>query len=180
MKNLTPKNLIIALLLSFSTAMFGQLQLQTTTNASANNLPVVNKPYYMYIFPSDSIQGFDQNNTNQEALARKCFGVEYHMFNYWEKRRFINQKYNLTPSTVSNPTSSSYNARPIISQTMQVNAAPCVNEGFESSPATVLSTAAAAINNVLTGWQVTNANTMLSPYNNCTSNLVGAAGCAAG
>lgn len=168
MRNLILKNLIIVMLLSFSTSLIGQLQFQSQGVAANSNF--ANKPYYMYIFPSDSIQGFDQNATNQQALNRKCFGVEYHMYNYWEKRRFIKQKYNLDPT--SNNNNSAANARPIINPTANINSAPCVNEDFEASPATLLTTAASAINNTLTGWQVTNGNTQVNPYDNCLNNNI--------
>lgn len=153
--------------------MMGQFVFNTETAATNQN-----KPYYMYVFPADSIAGFDQNNCNQEALNRKCFGAEYHRYNYAEKRRFINQKYNINPynyqsNTTGNPysnSSSSNNAKPIITNSSVINNAPCVNEDFEASPATALSTAASAIGNTLTGWAVTSGNTMVSPYNNCTNN----------
>lgn len=170
MKNLNLRNMITLMFLGLGTFVFGQLEMsQVSTN------PAANKPYYMYIFPADSLQGFDQNACNQQALAKSCFGMEYHVYNYMEKRRFINEKYGLNPFNYSGP---NINAKPIISPTNQVNAAPCVNEDFEASPATALSTAAAAINNALTGWQVNSGNTTASPYNNCTmANCCGNAGC---
>lgn len=168
MKNLNLRSMITLMFLGLGSLMFGQLQ----TSQVSNNPVAASKPYYMYVFPSDSIQGFDQDACNQAALARKCFGMEYHTFNYMEKRKFINQKYSLNPSN-----STSYiNAKPIISQTFQVNNAPCVNEGFESSPATALSTTATSIQNNLFGWTVQSVNTMQTPYNNCTSNFAGTPG----
>jgi gliding motility-associated-like protein len=162
MKKLITAKLMILMMLGFSQSLFAQFQLQTAA-AQSNNL---NKPYYMYVFPSDSIAGFNEAAAQQDALSRKCFGNEYHFFLYTEKRRYINAKYNLTPVvSIPNSTSSSPKGGPV----SQINAAPCVNEGFESSPATTLTTAAAAVGNTLTGWQVTNGMANSPPYNNCTA-----------
>ncbi|MDZ4666071.1 MAG: gliding motility-associated C-terminal domain-containing protein [Bacteroidota bacterium] len=162
MKKLITVKLMILMMLGFSQSLVAQFQLQTTA-AQSNNL---NKPYYMYVFPSDSIAGFNDAAAQQDALNRKCFGNEFHIFLYAEKRRYINIKYSLTP-VASNPSSSSTN--PKGGPASQVNAAPCVNEGFESSLPTTLNTAAAAVGNTLTGWQVTSGMATQAPYNNCTA-----------
>ena len=137
-------------MLGFNQSLVAQFQLQTAASQSNNN----NKPYYMYVFPSDSIAGFDDAAFKQDAANRFCFGNEFHMYSYAEKRRFVNLKYGKKTTfvpTAVNPSSSNTNAKPIISPTNQVNAAPCVNEGFEQSIPTNISTAASAIGNTLTG-----------------------------
>ncbi len=165
MKKLITAKLMILIMLGFSQSLVAQFQVETTVAQSNSN-----KPYYMYVFPSDSLAGFNEANAQQDALNRKCFGNEFFRFLYAEKRNYINIKYSIAP-VVTNPNSNTnyINAKPIISPTNQVNAAPCVNEGFESSLPTTLTTAAAAIGNTLTGWQVTSGNTMQTPYNNCTA-----------
>ncbi len=168
MKKLITTALTILMMLGFTQSLIAQLQINApVTQVSANNS---NKPWYMYVFPSDSIAGFSETNAQQDALNRKCFGLEYHRFLYSEKRRFVNLKYNIQSSYVADPNSNTnyLNAKPILNPTNTINNAPCVNEDFEQSPSTTLSTAAAAIQNALTGWQVTSINTAITPYNNCS------------
>jgi gliding motility-associated-like protein len=164
MKKFISVKLMILIALGFSQSLVAQLQLQTEQTQYNSN-----KPYYYYVFPQDSIAGFNEANAQQDALNRKCFGNEYHFFLYAEKRRFVNLKYNIQTVAINPNSNTNYlNAKPIISPTNQVNNAPCVNEDFEASPSTTLTTAAAAIQNNLTGWQVTSINTGITPYNNCT------------
>lgn len=49
--------------------------------------------YLTYIFPSDSLKGFDEATFKQIALQGGYFGPEYHVFMYSVKRNFINEKY---------------------------------------------------------------------------------------
>ena len=79
--------------------------------------------YLSYVFPADSLSGFNEIKASHHALNGGYFGSEYKVFMYRAKRDFINLKYNLE--------SGMYNSKglpPVI------NAAPCVNEGFEASP----------------------------------------------
>lgn len=139
--------------------LMGQIQLNANTvEASAEVENKLNKPYVMYFFPMDSIQGFDENAAKQDALNRGCFGIEYHYYMYWAKRTYINNKYGLNPYNYSNPNGGgselSYGSKPIFTQTNVINAAPCINEDFEASPAQTCLTAACAVSNTLAGWQV--------------------------
>jgi gliding motility-associated-like protein len=105
--------------------------------------------YLTYIFPSDSLKGFDQKQADAEALSRGFFGPEYHVIMYSMKRDFINKKYGIDhgPTFGSNA-----NARGPI--TNSINAAPCVNEDFEGSPSTASTATAATVQNTLAGWVV--------------------------
>lgn len=49
--------------------------------------------YLSYVFPSDSLKGFNEQGANTEALSRGFFGLEYKVFTYRTKRNFINDKY---------------------------------------------------------------------------------------
>jgi len=105
--------------------------------------------YLSYIFPADSISGFDEKTANSTAMNGGFFGSEYHVFMYNSKRAYINQKYGIIG--MGNPGNTS-NFRP--APTNSVNNAPCVNEGFESTPTTVATTTAGATI-VLAGWSLT-------------------------
>jgi len=54
--------------------------------------------YLTYIFPPDSLQGFDEAQANKDALNYGYFGPEYHVFMYTVKRNFINQKFGYSPN----------------------------------------------------------------------------------
>lgn len=82
--------------------------------------------YLSYVFPADSLNGFNEQGLNNEALSRGFFGIEYKVFMYRAKRDFINKKYGYGPA----PTMDSYAK----GSTPVINAAPCVNEDFEASP----------------------------------------------
>lgn len=77
-----------------------------------------------YVFPEDSLSGFNQEEKKNEALGNGFFGTEHDIFMYQSKREFINKKYSLT-APVSNLDNPALN---------KVNNAPCVNEDFEASP----------------------------------------------
>jgi len=85
--------------------------------------------YLTYIFPADSLKGFDETAANNEALSRGFFGPEYHVIMYSMKRDFINKKYGFTYGTTFGSNAKGPN-------TPSINAAPCINEDFESSPST--------------------------------------------
>jgi hypothetical protein len=104
--------------------------------------------YLTYIFPTDSLAGFDEKAANQEALSRGFLGSEYYVIMYTMKRDFINKKYGYYPYGGS---SSSANAKG--PQTPVINAAPCVNEDFESSPSTTSTSTVGTIGTSLLGWQ---------------------------
>jgi hypothetical protein len=79
--------------------------------------------FLKYVFPSDSIRGFDETFAKHEALSRGFFGPEYKVYMYRAKREFINQKYGYSASV-------SYSKPPLPG----VVAAPCQNEDFEGLP----------------------------------------------
>ena len=123
--------------------------------------------YLTYIFPSDSLKGFDETTYNQMALQGGYFGPEYHVFMYSVKRNFINDKYG-----IKNPTTGwlkngvgltpGSNAKGPGNNTIM--GAPCANEDFEASPLGLITTS-------LTGWQLAEGQNMyLSPGGSCTMN----------
>lgn len=101
--------------------------------------------YLSYVFPQDSLAGFDESAAKQGAMQTMAFGLEYHYYMYAAKRNYINNKYGIN---IYDP-NSSLGFKPILNPTTSINAAPCVNEDFESSPAS-----ATPVGNNLTGWQV--------------------------
>ena len=82
--------------------------------------------YLSYVFPSDSLSGFNQAGANAAALQGGFFGIEYKVYMYREKRNYINSKYGYT-------TGLSFGAYSKANPTI-INNAPCVNEDFEASP----------------------------------------------
>ncbi|MBA3681538.1 MAG: gliding motility-associated C-terminal domain-containing protein [Bacteroidetes bacterium] len=48
-----------------------------------------------YIFTGDSIAGFDEAAASSSALANGCYGKEFKVFLYNQKRIYVKQKYNL-------------------------------------------------------------------------------------
>jgi gliding motility-associated-like protein len=113
--------------------------------------------YLSYVFPNDSLKGFDEVSMSNDALQRGFFGIEYKVFMYRAKREFINKKYGY-----SSPSSANFLAKgthPVI------NNAPCVNEDFEasaSSTSTVVGVG--SVGTTLAGWTVTEG----SNSNSCT------------
>jgi hypothetical protein len=108
--------------------------------------------YVSYIFPSDSLRGFDEVSANQDALNRGFFGKEYKIFMYRAKRDFINKKYGYyVPSltTAFNKNNSVMNA-------------PCINEDFEASPTTVSTNSVGAVGTSLAGWTISTGNNISS------------------
>jgi len=52
-----------------------------------------------YIFTADSVAGFDETAASSAALASGCYGKEFKVFLYNQKRNYIKQKYNLKTKT---------------------------------------------------------------------------------
>ena len=48
-----------------------------------------------YIFTSDSVSGFDETSASTAALSNGCYGKEFKVYLYNQKRDYIKQKYNL-------------------------------------------------------------------------------------
>ena len=102
--------------------------------------------YLTHIFPSDSMLGFDETAAKTEALNRGFFGPEYHVIMYSMKRDYINKKYGYTyGATLGSNAKGGPN-------TPSINAAPCINEDFESSPSTISTTTVGTIGTTLAGW----------------------------
>ena len=111
-----------------------------------------------YLFSADSLSGFDENLTKQNAFNDGFFGSEYKVYMYRAKRNFVNGKYNLLASSQN--------------QIKYINAnaatAACLNEDFELSPLGPITTT-----NQIPGWSVRLGNNN-SPNNSC--NLTGCCG----
>lgn len=120
-------------------AVFAALFISNNISAQATHR------YLSYIFPSDSIQGFDENMAKQLAFQGGFFGSEYHVYMYRAKRNFIIDKYHYSHAPNMN------NAKPVPNI---INTAPCVNEDFEASPSTVATTTAGGVGAFLAGWSI--------------------------
>ncbi len=81
--------------------------------------------YLSYVFPADSLSGFNEVGNSNAALSGGFFGIEYKIYMYRAKRNYINKKYHYSPP----PSMDSFKG-----STPVINAAPCVNEDFEASP----------------------------------------------
>ncbi len=95
--------------------------------------------YLSYVFPSDSLKGFEEERIKQDALSRGFFGSEYKVFMYRAKRNFINEKYGFTGYQFKQ-------GAPV------VNNAPCVNEDFEASTVGTVT--------AVSGWTLTQGQNM--------------------
>ncbi len=123
------KNLLSILILAFfSGSLFSQ-----------------NNRYLSYIFPSDSLKGFDEISANQDALQRGFFGKEYKVFMYRAKRNFINDKFGYSRPELM----SVYKTG-----TPKTLVAPCINEDFEASTSTTSTSSAGSVGSSLSGWTI--------------------------
>lgn len=95
--------------------------------------------YLSYVFPSDSIKGFNEIAASNAALQGGYFGSEYKVFMYRARRNFVNKKYGYGDAPTMN---NAKGTAPVI------NAAPCVNEDFEASPV-------GQVGATLAGWTIT-------------------------
>lgn len=105
--------------------------------------------YLNYVFPSDSLSGFNETAENARILAGGFFGKEYKVVMYKTKRDFITNKYGYSHGDPF-ATITSKGSLPTI---MGV---PCNNEDFElsaSSTSTVVGVG--SVGNTLVGWTVT-------------------------
>lgn len=108
---------------------------------SQNEKQAARLKYLSYVFPADSLKGFNEVGQSNQALKGGYFGIEYKVFMYRAKRNFINKKYGYSPA----PSMDSYTAKGGV--TPVINAAPCVNEDFEASPV-------GQVGATLTGWTI--------------------------
>jgi hypothetical protein len=110
------------------------------------------RSYLKYIFPSDSLEGFDIPAAEQKALSDGYFGSEYIVYMYAAKRNYINQKYYPAPTSVNVK-----KGNPV------VMGAPCTNEDFEASPTGTFTS--------VSGWTFTQGqNLYVSPGGSCSMN----------
>ncbi len=106
--------------------------------------------YLSYIFPSDSINGFDEDKVKNEALSHGYFGNEFKVYMYRAKRNYINEKYGFTIT---------YNNKKNLPITPST--APCLNEDFEASPTGSIA--------LISGWTITEGQN--SNFGSCTMSL---------
>ncbi|MDI1355422.1 MAG: hypothetical protein PSX36_10910, partial [bacterium] len=78
------------------------------------------------IFSPDSIAGFDEVLEKNNALAIGLYGPEFNAYMFQKKRQFINEKYKF-PFVDPEPAIAAHYRY----SSSSINAAPCVNEGFE-------------------------------------------------
>lgn len=105
-------------------------------------------------FSGDSLNGFNEQQIKTELLAKGIYGSEFLGHIHHLKREFINHKYNLGKNALLNSSTtvaSNTNNSKTIGGSNVINLAPCVNEGFESTPVGVYTTS-----NAIVGWTVTN------------------------
>lgn len=108
--------------------------------------------YLSYVFPGDSLSGFNEASAKQEALNRGFFGSEFKVFMYRAKRNYINEKYGYNNGYVFKQEAAS------------IAGAPCVNEDFEASPIGPISSVA--------GWTITEGqNTSSCTMGGCCSTV---------
>lgn len=113
-----------------------------------------------YIFPADSLSGFDEETAKQVVLNEGYFGEEFKVIMYYMKRDFVKAKYNLLspeplpvknlPYSNSNTTAKDHPGNPVIA------VAACNNEDFEEGglttpvPGTITVAAPLSVN----GWTI--------------------------
>ncbi len=133
------------------------LVLASFANSKAQSDDVSSK--INYIFHPDSIDGFDEQNANVEALSYALYGQEYKYFMYNQKRNFIIQKYNIkvavqkTPKNVQ-PFPAKYgmpSGIPNKSSSLLTSSGACSNEDFEDAQINSGPQIGGAVN----GWVIT-------------------------
>jgi gliding motility-associated-like protein len=111
-----------------------------------------------YIFSNDSIAGFDETAASAAAFQNNCFGKEFNVCMYLQKRKFINEKYNIkaVESPVHRaavvPPPAEYFAMPKSNarSALLPSSGACANEDFEDAQANPGAQVGGAIN----GWNV--------------------------
>lgn len=122
----------------------------------------------MYVFPADSVAGFDEPAASAAALANGCYGREFKVFMYREKRKFIIEKYNLVvaqPVEINNFAAPSYNFK----SASMPSSGSCNNEDFEDAQAN----GGPQVGGTVNGWSLfggTSANYCNPIANNATTN----------
>ncbi len=101
--------------------LFGLLCIISVKVLNAQNSKLT---YLSYVFPKDSLGGFNEQGANNAALHGGYFGTEYKVFMYRAKRNFINKKFGYSQNT----SGFNKNSLPAIA------VSPCSNIDFEASP----------------------------------------------
>lgn len=121
-------------------------------------------------FYADSLEGFDEISSTQLLLERRFFGEEFtHGMNQL-KRAFINGKYKLGEHSENNTMPAGYANKPP-GNGNTINAWPCVNEDFESTPVGAYTTAGA-----VAGWTIASGNNGFPNGGACVTPTFGANG----
>ena len=132
-------------------------QLQNSSAGAVKSSYIKNQGYLssgsalsLYNAHGDSLKGFDETGQTRHLLAIGLEGAELNGHINHLKREYINNKYNLIP--VVQPDAqvpANIGGGKKKGSTAVVNLAPCVNEGFESTPPGPYNTA-----NAVTGWTI--------------------------
>ncbi|MBA2612021.1 MAG: gliding motility-associated C-terminal domain-containing protein [Bacteroidetes bacterium] len=88
-----------------------------------------------YIFTGDSVSGFDEPSVSAAALSNGCYGKEFKVFVYNQKRIFIKQKYKLKTTSLKNLTLFQ-NLNSFKTSSLPAGGA-CNNEDFELAAAQI-------------------------------------------
>ena len=99
----------------------------------------------------DSLQGFNETQIKTDLLNKGLSGEEFLGHIKHLKRQFIISKYQHAKNNSLIPSTQSVTKQTGLGNT--INVAPCVNEGFESTPAGAYSSA-----NAITGWTLSSRN----------------------
>ncbi len=89
-----------------------------------------------YIFTADSVSGFDETAASSAALANGCYGKEFKVFMYNQKRIYVKQKYNLKTTSAKKLTLFQNPAS--LKTSALAPGGACNNEDFELATSQVL------------------------------------------
>ncbi len=142
-------NSLVVLLLIVSPVFHSQ----TTTKADVfSTIQTQNKSRLTSPYQEDSLNGFNEEDFKSLLRAERVLGSEYNNYISSLKRHYINTKYQLK----SDP-SPEINTK----QKSVISASPCVNEGFEQTPAGTYTAA-----NSVSGWSL---SSMSMTLNSCST-----------
>ncbi len=119
-----------------------------------------------YIFTSDSVAGFDETSASAAALTNGCYGKEFKVYLYNQKRDYVKQKYNLKTKSpkkytlFQNPANFKTNAL--------APGGACNNEDFELATAQINAPAAVQGWSLQSGSKTSCAGPVFNAQNNYT------------
>jgi len=90
----------------------------------------------LYVFSSDSLDGFDENAASVSALESGCVGNEYKFYMYLQKRKYINKKYGIkdpSPTPYTGPSQAVFAGGGAKPASVLVSSGACANEDFEDA-----------------------------------------------